>query len=88
MILGGFVWISWIPGGYGVPGLIFHGVSCFGWVRGGYVSVSWMPGARGRAAWGDVWQLVAGSGDRVWTLSVVWSDQWLDDFDDFDDSMT
>ena len=29
MILGGFVWISWIPGGSGVPGLIFYGFHRF-----------------------------------------------------------
>ena len=29
MILGGFVWISLIPGGSGVPGLIFYGFHRF-----------------------------------------------------------
>ena len=31
---------------------------------------------------GILWRLVVPSGGRVWTLLEVWSDQWLDDFDD------
>ena len=49
MIFGGFVWISWIPGGSGVPGLMFYGFHRFYWILGVFVWISWNPGARGWA---------------------------------------
>ena len=47
-----------------------------------FVWIPRIPGARGRRGFGILWYRVAASGDRVWTLLEVWSDLWLDDFDD------
>ena len=53
-VFGGFVWISWIPRGSGVLGLIFYGFHRFYMILGGFVWISWNPGARGRAACGGL----------------------------------
>ena len=58
VILGGFVWISWIPGGSGVSGLIFNGSHQFEMIFNGFVWIPWIPGARGRTSCGILWERV------------------------------